>query len=160
MAWAKHGTETLAGTADSVTSTGTATKFNVVMSHLFPSGADTFRYLRFNSDGGSLYARRFSINGGSDGTGESVVLVNTGIADGDNFNLSYHGNISGEEKLGILWVINSTDLGASNAPQRGEFVLKYVPSPLTDTLDSIEYYNDNAGVDYEANSNISVLGTD
>jgi len=167
MAWGKAGSTTLSVTGtDNKISTGTITpnKFDVVIHHGFPSGADTMRWIRMNNTStGSNYARRYSSNyGGSDTTQGSQNEINTGVGDGDNFNIVYHCNIVGEEKLLIISCVNSTSSGAGAVPQSNELVGKFVPSSLNDTITEYQYYAQNAsnGRNYTAGSNLTALGSD
>ena len=77
----------------------------------------------------------------------------------DNFSVTNLIGISGEEKLAIRHTVFSGTTGAANAPAREELVGKYVPSPLTDTIDRVDEINGAAG-DYDTSSNLSALGTD
>ena len=160
MAWGKNGTpDTLGSAGDVMTiSDMSANKFNTIMTHQFMSGADTGRRRTFNSNSNSVYARRYNANGGTDGTGVSQTYWELGLGDGDDFSICYLCSISGEEKLGIMFVINQVTAGAGTAPQRLEFVGKFVPSPDAD-ITRIDCNNTAAG-SFNTSSNISALGSD
>lgn len=162
MAWARNGTpNTLSGTADDCDITDlTASKFNVFLNHIIPSGTAYPRYT-FNDNNNSVYARRQSGNGGADSTGTSEAYHDHTFDGGnDNFVFSYICSISGEEKLGIWFGSGSNGSGATNAPDRWEFVGKFVPSPDAD-ITRIDLANGNSGSsDYATGTNLSAIGTD
>lgn len=161
MAWAKNGTpHTLTGVAADVEITDlTATKFNQILAHILPS-TNAAQDFTFNSDSGSLYASRDSTNGGSDTTGTSEAFIEMRFNSSEEYfhviNTSW---ISGEEKLAISHMISGGTAGAGNAPQRGEYVFKYVPASLTDTITAVKF-NKNTFTNYATGSNLSVLGSD
>ena len=159
MAWAKNGTpSTLTGAADVITiSDLTAKKFNKFLMHHFVSGADALRRITFNNNSNSVYARRYSANGGADATGTSLTYIELTLADGDQFTINYNCSISGQEKLGLSFLVNSVSAGAGTAPQRLELVSKFVPSPDAD-ITRIDSTNPTGGVDYAIGSNLSALG--
>ena len=163
MAWAKNGTpDTLTSTGDSlIISDLTAKTFNVLIGHVVSSSTDINRLSRFNSDTGSLYANRYSSNGGADATSASgdTMFTNSTGAQYNEFGIAYFISISGEEKLLISHACgDSASTGAGTAPDRRETVSKYVPSPDAD-ITTINGLNSDVG-DYIADSNISAFGTD
>ena len=129
------------------------------MVHLIQGGSIN-NHQTFNADTGSLYATRASDEGTADSTRTSVAFIDpyTSTAAEDHFNVGYSCWISGEEKLGMWFHVNYAGSGAGTAPSRREQVYKYVPSPLTDTCDSIE--NDHSGNLFATDSNCSALGSD
>ena len=159
MAWAKLGTTTLGSAGDTIdTGTVTSTKFIQLLIHTVTSGVTNPR-ITHNGDSASVYARRGSNKGGADFTGTSTAYIDHGESGTwDTFTMSYICNIAGEEKLHILWYMDQQTAGAGTAPNRLEFVFKYVPSPDADITSTLET-NSGAG-DYDTSSNITVLGTD
>ena len=162
MAWAKNGTPITLGSAlddMDITDLG-GKKFNVFLVHKIASGI-TRLFPTINNDGGSLYANRLSESGTADSTGTSVAnLQEMHISgDKDDFGIIYGVAISGEEKLFMGWTIGANTSGAASAPGRYEFVSKYVPSSLTDTIDRFDLNNTGSG-SYAADSNLSAIGTD
>lgn len=159
MAWEKNGTpDTLTGVGDTIEITDlTAKKFNQFFIHQFASG-NAVILLRFNNNNNSVYAIRQQDNGGGDATAVSqteaseVIVVTT-----PHFAMNDCISIAGEEKLGIAHIIEATS-GPGTAPQRREFVYKFVPSPDADIIE-INYINNQTG-DYDTDSNLSALGTD
>ena len=163
MAWGKNGTpSTLDSIGDVMTiSDLTVNKFNVFLQHSPYDTSWVNPSFTFNNDTGSLYALRANYNGGSDGTSVSqaaMIQDGSGTAD-DKFIVGYVVAISGEEKLLISHLANNGTAGAGNTPNRTETVGKYVPSPLTDTIDRIDSTNASAG-SYAVSSNLSALGSD
>jgi len=162
MAWAKNGTPLTLGSAlddMDITDLG-GLKFNTVLIHKIASGIARL-FPTINNDGGSLYANRVNEDGGTDATGTSVANIQelhiSGTA--DDFIVMYICAISGEEKLVIGHTVSGSTAGAGTAPNRYEFVSKYVPATSTDTIDRIDLNNTGAG-SYDTNSNISAHGTD
>ena len=95
-----------------------------------PSGqsaiVDNF-WVRFNGDSGSNYARRYSNNGGTDGTAtsDSKIQISRNGKEGD-FMSAFIINNSANEKLLISHSISVGDtLGAGAVPNRGEIVGKW-----------------------------------
>lgn len=155
MAWAKNGTTTLgSGSATIDVSSLTDNKFLMVLTHKISGGDSVVRY-RLNSDSGSNYARRYSENGGADGTSASTTFIASGYQY-DGFSISYIINISTEEKLVIYHDVDSNTAGATNAPNRVEEVGKWVNT--SDVIDEINIINGGAD-NFAADSNITVLGT-
>ena len=158
MAWAKAGTTTLGSAGDDLDITSmTANKFNVYLSHTIASG-DIGVQLTFNNVGGTSYADRNSVDGGSDSTNNSGSNIGAsgGGATGDGFSVIYVADISGEEKLLIGNNIQRNTAGAGTSPRRKEFVGK---TSATTAITRIDEFNGETG-SYDTNSNISVLGSD
>jgi len=161
MAWAKNGTPyTEASTSDNLNITDlTSTKFNQSMSHMIASGNIQHRVgVGYTSlDSGSNYARRYSQNGGTDGTGTSETIISSNVTVADIFAIHYIINIGTEEKLFIMFTAEQATAGAGTAPQRMETVAKWVNT--SNQYDVIGINNGNTG-DYATGSNLSALGTD
>jgi hypothetical protein len=159
MAWAKLGTTTLGSAGDDLDITVlTPKKFNVFLIHANGSGVMNCRF-NFNNNSNSVYALRENANGGSDSTSvNQTVWQPVGSAADDKFIINYVSSISGEEKLLMQWINESTTTGSGTAPTRREFVVKFVPSPDAD-ITRIDINNSGAG-SFDTSSNISALGTD
>ncbi len=162
MAWAVNGTPdtlTVAGTTLTI-SNMIAKKFNLFLGHIVNRTSTTLIGIRFNDNSNSVYADRTNVNGGTDGTlvSQDEYIIHISTSD-DEFNISYSGWISGEEKLTITHQVHAANAGASNAPNRAEYVNKFVPSPNTD-LSEFSELNSSFPGDYGIDSNISALGTD
>ena len=159
MAWIKAGSTTLASAGDDLDITSmTASKFNQILYHTIASGATDGR-ITYNNNANSVYCRRGSNNGGTDFTGTGTAYAeSTHTTTTDKFSVSYLCSISGEEKLQILNYLDYGTAGAGTAPNRLEFVFKFVPSPDAD-ITRIDMNNTQSG-SFDTSSNISVLGSD
>ena len=160
MAWGKNGTpDTLTSASAEASITDlTANVFNEFMCHSYSAtSAGTLWKRQFNSDTSSVYANRYSANGGGDGTATSQANLNMGNnTNYDHFQLIYQSAIVGKEKLGIEFIVEAGVAGAGNAPNRREYVSKYVPSPDA-TITGIQMGSSGtAGI----SSNLSALGSD
>lgn len=159
MAWQKNGTpDTLTGADPDVEITDLSSlKFNVFLAHIFPDPTAD-QNLTVNGSSASVYAQRNSTDGASDGTSTSNAFVNMRFFnDEDHFHYGNHIWISGEEKLFIMWTVTPDATGASTAPHRYEWAVKYVPSPDED-LTEIKF-NKGSFTNFATNSNLSALGT-
>ena len=160
MAWAKNGTPLTLGSAlDDMDITDlTAKKFNMFMIHQIHS-ANISTDQTFNNNTNSVYAIRGQTNGGSTWTAVSQTKFDFGVDNYDQFMIFYWLSISGEEKLGMGWLMNTmANASAGTAPQRVEYAMKFVPSPDAD-ITRIDFHNISTG-DLAIGSNISALGTD
>jgi hypothetical protein len=160
MAWSKNGTTTLSSAGDTVTvSSLTATEFNTNLFHGVSSGNIQHRIqLGYTSlDSGNNYARRYSQNGGADGTGTSETIISSNVSVADIFAVHYSINIGTEEKLFIIFTGEQGTAGAGNVPQRMETVAKW--SNTSNQYDVIEINNGNTG-DFDTDSNLTVLNGD
>jgi len=164
MAWTKNGTPSTLGAAATTIEISdlTGKKFNQYMYDLIDDGTNQILDLQvYNSETGNLFASRGSSNGGADATDVSrdeITTQNSGAQ--DLFGICYSVWISGEEKLTIGFSVGQGTAGAAGAPNRSEYVGKYVPSPLTDTFDVLTLEAQSSGEEYESGSNLSALGTD
>ena len=161
MAWAKSTTHTEVGTVDDVTTDSyTSSKFQQVMSHIIGiTNVGNYWKMRMSGNTGSVYASRYKWNGGTEytSTGETSMLVNstTAVAD-NNLVVDYVCAIAGEEKLAIGNIVDNVASGAGTAPNRKESTCKWVNT--SNQFDIVGSYT--ASGTYNANSNLSVLGTD
>ena len=149
-----------AGVTDNLSSgTFTAKKYLWVQFYLKPSGNNTERYLTFNNDTGSNYARRISGNGNADSTSTSQANINLAGSSGAEYD--FHNmfiiNNSSNEKLGIVHSVIAGATGASTAPLRRETVLKW--DNTSSQITEIDLTNGAGGVDYTI-SGIRVWGAD
>ena len=128
--WEELASVTTTGAGTSISS-GTFTAKKYIWFQMYaPSGqsaiVDNF-WVRFNGDSGSNYARRYSNNGGTDGTAtsDSKIQISRNGKEGD-FMSAFIINNSANEKLLISHSISVGDtLGAGAAPNRGEIVGKW-----------------------------------
>jgi hypothetical protein len=83
-------------------------------------------HLRFNSDSGTNYSYRLSIDGGADNTGtSSIATFAHGNSSTNNFGVGYVSNLSSKEKLVLSHNIRQNTAGAANPPIRSESVSKW-----------------------------------
>ena len=161
MAWAKNGTpDTLGSSGDLMTiSDMEAKKFNMILESHYDTGGLATSKFTLNNNTNSVYARRQSLNGGTEFTAGSetgwTYSMETGNGD---FFVGYLCSISGEEKLLIMPAVDSYTAGAGTAPSRKEYVGKFVPSPDADVT-RIDATNIAVG-SYDTSSNLSAIGTD
>jgi len=166
MAWQKIESTTLTSSGDDI-NTGVQTSFifNFLMSHTFATGGDIFTRGKIGNttiDNGNNYARRFSVNGGTEGTGVNVPFYgdfagSSAVLTDDQFGVAYLINVSGEEKLIIILGMSRTNTGASNAPSRQESAGKWdIASGQADIIG----VNNSQGGDFDVDSNFTALGTD
>ena len=161
MAWIKNGTpDTLGSAGDTLTvSDMTASKFNQSLVHMPRSGNIGEKRTYNNSGTAQLYTHRRSANGLGESTpiNQANTDYNVFAGFGDFFIVNYICSIVGEEKLSIESVASTYTAGAGTAPDRAEFVAKYVPSPDA-TITRIDYNNTESG-SYDTYSNLSVIGS-
>ena len=158
MAWGKNGTpDTLGSAGDVLEITDlTANTFNVILRHAVATG-NVDKFMTFNSDTGSKYAQRQQFNG-TEATAVSQVRINNSCQPLDEFAVGYMFNVSGEEKIGMIWSQGSPATGAGSVPSRKELVFKYVPSPDADVTIITDTKGDTG--QFDTDSNLSVLGSD
>ena len=160
MVWGKAGSTTLTSAGDTLTVSGmTASKLNQSIVHL-PRSGNIGEKRTYNNNTNSVYAHRRSANGGSEVTpiNQANTDYNVFAGFGDFFIVNYICSVVGEEKLSIEFVGSTYTAGAGTAPDRAEFVAKFVPSPDS-TITRIDYNNTESG-SYDTNTNLSVLGSD
>jgi len=126
-AWQELADVELTGTA-SVIDSGTITAKKYLWIQFFKvSSGDSNFYLEFNSDTASNYARRYSGNGGSDGTNTSAAYLMPAQSGGD-YDVLFNGfivNKSDKEKLLTGETANANAEDSANAPMRREVVGKW-----------------------------------
>ena len=157
--WKELGRTTLGSAGDALDVSSLADKrYYMVLTNGLNSGAIQGDY-RFNSDTGSNYAYRRSINGGTDGTSTSASLIFNGIpeASAPQFGVGYVANLSTKEKLILSHTVGRSTAGAATAPSRGESVGKH--SQTSVAINKIDLINDGSG-SWETGSEIVVLGWD
>ena len=163
MAWGKAGSTTLSSSGDTLTtSTFTPSTFNMFMVHVLKTGGNARGFGRVGNntiDTGSNYAYGRSPNGGakSNFTSQSVLYTPDVEDTSTEFHVGYYLNISGEEKLFIMNIIQDGGSGAGNDPDRAKEVSKWAN---TSSQINIQQVYNTAGGDLDTNSNITVLGSD
>ena len=157
--WTKLASDTLTGNGDNIVNTVMSKKFIQHLLHEFEeSGTSALPLLRYNNNSNSVYADRNSQNGAADTTAINQTSVDYALSSLDTFAVTYLINISGQEKLGASFIIDSLTAGSGTAPRRREEVHKFVPSPDAD-ITEIRIFNGDTG-NFDTGSNLSTLGTD
>ena len=157
--WVELGRTTLGGLASNVTVSGLPDKrYYMILRSTLPTGQIDID-MRFNSDSGSNYARRFN-SGGIDSTGTSTNFIcsyNQGGASVPLFCVEYVSNLTAQEKLVNGHLINQSTAGAGTAPGRAMEVGKWANT--SDSIDEVEM-NESRGGQYNTGTEIVVLGWD
>ena len=114
---------------------------------------------QFNSDTGSNYARRISLNGGTDGTSASQTYIRLGggvAAGGSLFGSGFIINNSANEKLLTShWVRNKT-AGSGTAPERFETTGKWANT--SSQITSLQFIHGGSS-NWDSDSMIKVWGS-
>jgi hypothetical protein len=163
MAWAKSTSVDGTGASTYTSATFTSTKFMTILNFTEATTAlnDYFRVGNTTIDTGSNFAWRSSQNGTADSTAtsRSEGLINqsaTTDAGEIGFRVIYAVNIASEEKLFIHHIVDQVSSGAGAAPNRREATNKWANT--SNQIDVVGSYS--ASGTYNANSNISVIGSD
>jgi hypothetical protein len=108
-------------------SSGTISARKYLWIQLYQKGIAGDVRLRFNSDSGSNYTRRYSQNGAADGTDTSAQHISNMIGFGTtpSFGNAFIINNASSEKLVVGHHISQNTAGATTAPQRMEFACKW-----------------------------------
>jgi hypothetical protein len=157
LAWAKLSSNDWTSGTDIDSDTFVAKKFIQMMFHTFSAGTNR-QSLRFGDptvDTGTNYAQRGSDDGAADGTGvnSNHIIAHTGAK--SEFAVCYMINVATEEKLIIGFVVNGSENGAGNAPNRREFTSKYAETTNQQTV--VRVFDTTANF---TGGNHSDLGTD
>jgi len=136
-------------------------RYYMVLSNYNISSGNGNPYFRLNSDIGSNYSARYSLNG-SEATNTSQGNGMYGAVAGYNllpyFTIDYFANLSGKEKLHIGHVAHQNTAGAANAPNRGERHLKHAQT--SNPITSYNLWNASGSGDFASGSECVVLGWD
>jgi hypothetical protein len=124
--WEELGSDTGDGSSVDLTVSGiTAKKYLWIQLYADPDASWTPR-LRFNSDTGSNYSDRYSIDGGTDGSDLSSTGAYTGFGGSlPQFQNIFMINNSSRQKFGIAHMIYQDTAGAGTAPRRVENSFKW-----------------------------------
>ena len=97
-------------------------------------------------------------NGGSENTATNHTYTLAGYwGSEDTFGINYICNVSGKEKLSIMFAVARGTATAGYAPNRREAVGKFTET--TGQITDIEGFNEQAG-SFDTNTNLTVLGSD
>jgi hypothetical protein len=140
--------------------TFTAKKYIMFQAWIDRSGTATnteFRMGNTTIDTGSNYARRRSADGGADDTTINQDGINLRTASNEEFFVGYIINNSANEKLVIIHQVNQGTAGAGNAPNRSEYVAKWVNT--SNQADILGWYSGGSNT-LGTNSVFKVWGSD
>ena len=157
--WVEVGRTTLGSAGDTIDVSSLPDKrYYMVLGHSLPTGQARMQF-RLNSDSGSNYAYRASVDGGSDTTAGSAVRIINGYGSTSlpQFSVAYLSNLSSKEKLFMSHTVSQGTAGAGTAPNRQENVDKWANT--SSVISSIQGSNDLSG-DFNTNSEVVVLGWD
>jgi len=157
MAWERLASTSADGSSTTLTtSTFTAKKNLRIIIHARSGAAGNYQ-VRFNADSGSNYATRRSYDGGSDGTytSSNKFISYSATSALSSYMVLNITNISDQEKLVIGQSVENSAAGAGTAPNRVEFVGKWVNT--SSQITSITILT-NSGSNLTNDSYITVLG--
>ena len=157
--WVELARTTLGSAGDTIDVTSLSDKrYYMVLGDIDPSGTVN-NVGRFNSDSGTNYSQRGSVNGGADGASTSLTQMSlNGAADGvPKFYVQYIANLAAKEKLSITHLNSQNTAGAGTAPLRLEEVHKWANT--ANSISSIQNNNVGGG-NYATGSEVVVLGWD
>jgi|APSaa5957512535_1039671.scaffolds.fasta_scaffold45667_1 hypothetical protein len=135
-------------------SSGTITAKKYLWTQLY-SDATSNAVMRFNSDTGTNYARRGSVNGASDFTVTSATGLSNLPSSNEAFGNAFIINNASNEKLVISNAIDQNTAGAGNAPTRKEEVDKW-----TNTSSQITNISWTKTGNWSSNAILKVWGSD
>ena len=134
-------------------SSGTITAKKYLWTQIY-SDDTTNSVIRFNSDSGSNYARRGSVNGASDFTVSSTTGSSNLPSSNEAFGNCFIINNASNEKLGISNGIDQGTAGAGTAPTRKEECFKW-----SNTSDSITNISWTKTGNWSSNAILKVWGS-
>jgi hypothetical protein len=155
--WEELASVELGGASSTLDSgTFTAKKYLWVQAYINATTVDTG--LTFNGDTGANYARRWSDDGGTDGTATGGNNIQVDRGNSTQFLNIFIINNSANEKLGMYHTGTQNTAGAGNAPQRRELIFKWVNT--SSQITSMIFTKKGSGTDLQAGSIIKVWGSD
>ena len=164
--WKEVGRTTLGSAGDTITVSSLPNKrYYMFLNDLTATGGTIAANLRLNNDNSGTvgvsgnYARRRSINGGSDNTYTNDVnmTLNGNTDTNPRFDVGYLANLSSKEKLNITHGVYQTTAGAGYAPTRTEIVNKW--DNTSDAINRLDVVNAGTG-NFDTGSEVVVLGWD
>ena len=159
--WKEIGRTTLGSAANFLTVSSLPDKryYMVLFDQVSRSGAANNDLIHFNTDTANNYARRYSANGGTDGTSVSRLGIELyGNSTNNAFYTGYIANLAGKEKLAQIQLNAGGSTGAGNASTRVEIVGKWANT--SDAISEIKWKINNSTETFGTNSEIVVLGWD
>ena len=157
--WQELASVTASGSSTNLSS-GTISAKKYLWIQLYSEGTSADIDTTFNNDTGTNYARRYSIDGGTDGTTTSESRLsnfhNAGRAGEEAFSNWFIINNQSNEKLIICHSIQQNTAGAANAPHRLEIVGKWVNT--SNQITEIDF--DSTSGNFGTNTILKVWGAD
>lgn len=154
--WVEVGRTTLGSSGDDIDVTSLPDKryYHVLINPIPTGSINSNLHLNGSSTG---YAQRHNVNG----SGETALANRAywdvaGTETNPFFSSMYIANLSGKEKLAIHHSVEVTTSGAGTAPERSEYVQKWVTS---DVINRMNLNNLGTG-SFDTNSEVVVLGYD
>jgi hypothetical protein len=162
--WEELGSDTAGGTTgESLDVSFTAKKYLWIQWYIDAASPYAYSQMRVGNstvDTGTNYARRYNINGASEGTGASADKWDLNASTLDpgetEFGNMFIINNASNEKLMMCWLANTNSgSGATNAPSRSEWTGKWVNT--SNQIDTIQMLT-NGSDTKSAKSTIKVWG--
>ena len=147
------------GASDTIDVSSLADKrYYMVLTNSIASGGSTDVAMRLNTDTGSNYASRRSIDGASDETRTSDTLGIINHFENETcLGVHYLANFSSKEKLGVGHFGLQGSAGAGNAPRRVENVGKWANT--SNAINAVNLFQNDSG-SFDSGSELVVLGWD
>ena len=158
--WEELKSVSLSSGADTLDTGSFTSKKYLWIQAFIPEGAAHHGYIYFNNDTGANYARRGSINAGSDITTAPDNEINWSHATNSAKYLNmFVINKSDKEKLCIAEYMDYNSAGAGNAANRIEWVYKWANTSAQ--ISSVKLYNqENSSTDFPSGTLLKVWGFD
>ena len=155
MAWGKIGSTTLTANTEDINITTTDNMFSIILASHIKNTGNIAPALTFNDDGGSVYVRRYSTDGGSDTTATETTLFTDTVGTGTQwFNVTFIASTSSKEKL----VINNMCYDRDGGVKRQQMVGKWVNT--SSAITKISWDRGNSAGNFASGTNVTALGSD
>ena len=157
--WKELGRTTLGSAGDNIDVSSLSDKrYYMVLTNAIASGGSTDVAMRLNTDTGSNYASRRSIDGATDETRTSDTMGIINHFENETcLGVHYLANLSSKEKLGVGHFGLKGSAGAGNAPRRVENVGKWTNT--SNAINAVNLFNNDTG-SFDTGSECVVLGWD
>ena len=157
--WKELSRTTLGSAGDTIDVSSLGDKrYYMVLTNSIASGGSTDVAMRLNTDTGSNYASRRSIDGAADETRTSDTLGIINHFENETcLGVHYLANVSSKEKLGVGHFGLQGSAGAGNAPRRVENVGKWTNT--SNAINAVNLFNNDTG-SFDSGSECVVLGYD
>jgi hypothetical protein len=158
--WVEVGRTTLGSNANNIDITSLSDKrYYMVLNSGLVNGTYVDSELQFNSDTGSNYADRQSLNGAADGTRTSSTYGMFNLSSPtQNYSVNYISNLSAKEKLVVGHAVDQGTAGAANAPRRREWATKWTNT--SSVINKIDIIRGASTGQYTSGTEVVVLGWD